>query len=936
MKNRPSNNLAGALRCLFVALLLLTSLAASAQELHTPRYFASRAENYVQANSWEAAKREIDEGLEHYPDDPDLRYLNGSYYYYAQGDLVQARYNLVRSIQENDQKYESKRLLVDVEENAQHYSSAICYINELLEFSPYDRDLWRRKIALYDRIGHKVEAEAALERLARIYPNDTVVRRSLSNRNRETWNERLQLTTLTETAGLLEKWLELDPSNLDYYIELAECYLKLGEFDKAIGTCNRGLARYPRNIDLVRKESMAMTEMGLYTRALEFVRQQGYQGALYNNLLYEAATDARLRDPYEVNGRLFATTGDREALEYLLNTAMTRGYYDDARVYLRESYKIYGRTARLLMKEYALERRFGNESTARRLLLELCRTNPQDEDLSEEYALMILEAARRELEQEQWADAYEHLQTATQILGSAHEAWPSAVAQQITALGHLNRLEEARELYGDVARLDPTNRERFASAYEEIAASRLRGLIELERYEEALAEAEALLTILPQSEAALRTCINMSQTLKRSDDFYRYANLGYLAFPDVPYFIVKHAVALQEQGLYPEALDLLRPRTEHDEYINPQLIAAYSGLSQEWAELLLKEHIPDIALKRIEAALFYDPKNTDLLYLKGLAHEQLKQFDLAYQYQHRYYEPSNAEQQEWYQHMRYLRYRSYRNRMDVSYTRAMYDTRSESLASTGHLYSIASVAYSRLTKSNTYTGQLSYKGIDGYHEDGEHESGGVGIEAMLQWEHTFNHRWSWLLSGSYSTKYFNKWGANITVSYAANRDWTPSLRLGYRRTPPTYLYLSDDLDREGEYYNYNLFLITPSLSKKWGDRIITSGAVDLIATKNSLFYNLTGKGKLFINDDNITSVSLLAGFGTFPELTFFEQTALHNRSRLNAMVGFDASCLLTYNCYVTIAGSWNTCYNPFRRSSDIIYDSFRNIYSFTVQLHVAF
>ena len=138
------------------------------EEVHNSLYYSERAQDLEDANSWEAAKREIDEGLRHYPDDPELLYLNGRYYYYANRDLQKARYNLVKALQESDHHWGARRVLIDVEDDSKHYSSAICYINELLEQQPYDRDLWRRKIALYNKMGNKVEAEAALERLSRI------------------------------------------------------------------------------------------------------------------------------------------------------------------------------------------------------------------------------------------------------------------------------------------------------------------------------------------------------------------------------------------------------------------------------------------------------------------------------------------------------------------------------------------------------------------------------------------------------------------------------------------------------------------------------------------------------------------------------------------------------------------------------------------------
>ena len=122
------------------------------------------AEGYINSGAWNSAKREIDAGLELFSDDPELRFLNGRYYYTID-DINEARYNMVRAVQANDQLFKAKRFLVDIEEKLGHYSSAICYINELLEFQPYDRDLWRRKIAFYRRMGNDIEADAALEAL---------------------------------------------------------------------------------------------------------------------------------------------------------------------------------------------------------------------------------------------------------------------------------------------------------------------------------------------------------------------------------------------------------------------------------------------------------------------------------------------------------------------------------------------------------------------------------------------------------------------------------------------------------------------------------------------------------------------------------------------------------------------------------------------------
>ena len=913
-----------------LCMMLAMAVPMNAQK-HLSRYYVSRAEGHIKSNAWNEAKREIDEGLNAYPDDPDLRYMNG-HYYYVMGHLAEARYNLVKAVQVNDQHFKAKRILVDVEDDSKHYSSAICYINELLEFQPYDRDLWRRKIGLYRKMNNDTAADAALERLSRIYPNDSTVISELNARRRIKADKVLQQNSLEEARVNLEHWIDTDPDNLDYYIELISVYQRMGEYERAIGTANRGLIHFPDNEQLKEKAVGIMSEAGLYVQAFRVARKYSPHGKAYRNLLEEMAVDARLRDPYDVHSRLYEETHDRDALNYLVNTSLTRGYYDDARYYLKEAMKRDGRTLPLLSKQYAMEKRLGNEREQLKLLKELYSMSPTDEELTCDYGEMMLTLANRSIMQEQWADAAKQIETALKVIAPNHDSWAAAVSKQMTCLGHLNRHDEAMRLYRQASAQSPLDGKRFASAYEELMGNRLKFLIDEDKYHEALHEAQTLLRDLPKSEVALRCCINMSQTLKQDDLFHDYARRGYEAYPDQPYFIVKQAVALQQQGRLPEALALLQPRKTDDTYYNPMLTSAFSGISQEWAMTLLKNRMPDLALQVADSALARHADDKELLYIKGLAYEQMKQYDKAYDYQRRAYEPSNAEQQTYYQHMRYLKFRGLKNRMDASYTTAMYDTRQDQMASRGHLYSVADISYSRVETRDTYTAQVSYKGIDGYDDGDSHEAGGVGLQFMAQWDHTFNHRWSGMVSASYSTRYFNKVGLNAQLSYAMNHGWTPSLRLGYRRTPETYLFLTSELATHDK---YNLYIVTPGIEKSW-ERIKANMTVDLTAMNAGLYYNVGLKGKLFINDDNISSVSLLTGFGSFPELSFFEQTALRNLSHTNAMVGFDAQYLLTENMYVGLAGNWNTCYNPVRTADGELKDAYKNIYSLTLQLHVAF
>ena len=907
------------------------------KEVHTSRYYASRADELENSNSWEAAKKVIDEGLEHYPDDPDLRYLNGRYYYYAQHDLQKARYNLTKALQLSDHHWKARRLLVDVEDDSKHYSSSVCYINELLEQQPYDRDLWRRKIALYRKMGNQVEADDALERLARIYPNDSIVKAELRNLQKDNWinNPYKDTSAITERITNIEEWISDEPNNPDYYMDLSDAYIKLGDYDKALGAARRGLAVAPGNHRLVQRAANLMSEQGLYTRVLQFLKENRVGGAEYNNAMREAVNDARLRDAYEISGRLYNSTGDKDALAYLLNTSLTRGYYDDALMYLNEAYKLEGRTTNLLLKEYELQKRMGNRGATQKLLEELFSKNPDDSDLQEEYVAMQLQLANIDAEQMDWEGAYNRLSNASKYLTPGSDMWASVMARRINFLGRTGKLDEARKLYGEASTDDPSRRERFAAAYEELIGAKIKSLIENERYEEALVEAELLLGTIPDSETALRTCINMSQTLKRNEQFYKYAQMGYDRYPDQPYFIIKQALALEQQKKYPAALALLNPKKPGDTYYNPQLVNPYSGVTQDYVAYLFNIHKPEIALEQLDSALVYDPDNRELLYLKGVAYEQLKDYKKAYQLQSRNYNPSNAEQGEWYEHMRYLRTRSLTNRFDISYTSAYFDTRADGLSSVGHLYSLASLAYTHIWKKTSLTIGGNYKGTDGYFEEGIHEDGGAGLEGWLELNQALPHGWTMTISGAYGTKEFNKYSGNLAFMASLRRGWSLGLKASYRLTAPLELYEKNE-GWTKNYKRYNLGMLGPRISKEW-DRVGLHLNVDFIALDVKNFYYNTGlKAKFFVNEDGVSSVSALVGVGSFPELTYFDQIVMNGISNMNASVGIDANYLITKNLILGVSGAWNTYYNPQFNEEGNAVDSYRNIYSVTGYLQVCF
>ena len=111
-------------------------------------------------------------------------------------------------------------------------------------------------------------------------------------------------------------------------------------------------------------------------------------------------------------GKFYETSKSDEALDYMLNTAVTRGYNDDALYYLAEAKRRRGEQTSLLYKEYLVYKRMGNTAKAYTLLSNLVKMNPEDADLADEFARNQLQQASELVSDGFYAEALPYLKGA--------------------------------------------------------------------------------------------------------------------------------------------------------------------------------------------------------------------------------------------------------------------------------------------------------------------------------------------------------------------------------------------------------------------------------------------------------------------------------------------------------------------------------------------
>ena len=934
-------------------------------DIHTPDYYEATVRNAFKRGDWNGGKRLLDEGLEHYPSVSGLNELAGRYYLHRQA-YDDARYHLVLAVRDNDGNVQAKQMLVDVEEKTKNYSSAICYVNELLQVNPYWKGLWRRKIALFRKQGNNTEADRLLKRICQIYPNDPTLKRDLAGRLEEQYLADRKKGDKTATIASLRELIEQNPQSEDYYLQLSNLLLQQGKRSDAIDIADRGVQNMPGSVALIMKKAGILAEENRYGEAMAFVKQcmkrnhSGRLASFYSSLQLDAARMEASQDPYVLYGKVYEKSKSEESLNYLLNTAMSRGYYEDALYYIGQARKRKGDTPDLLYKSYIINKRMGNERTANNLLARLYERTPHDSEVADALAQLRLEQSRRLMDDGAYADAlamlkfvrdnatdretresaYSRIYTcnvelrrydaADAALEEMHKNFPSRsdyVGKRADLLVHRGRIAQALAfLHDEIGKTsDEFVRYQYISTYEDIAAPYIKGLIANGATRKAYEASRALLAIYPASERGLQYAINTSAQLGYWGEFDRLVRLGRNTYPDDRFYLVKEASILHRNGAFADAVEMLR--LPLDDYTGDTLLVrAFSTNSADWATALIKAHEADSAIAVVDTALVFDRENRTLLYTKGLAFEAKHMYDSAYVYQ-KYYQPGYAEAAAFYRHLGSLQAHGFRNGINFEYLQGRF----------GELDQITAIATGeytrRLNDHNDMAIKMNYAGREGAVAGAnieEQTSGGTGVQIQGEWTHRFNEKWQATGAAAWANKYFPQWYFSAQVQRNLKNDWEAEVHANYRRIhsyQKKFIWKWDveDPENNGGGWAFNgwdhsyssLISVGAGASKTLGDFWFNS-KVDAYMMKSKFYFNLLAQAKYFPLGDGKTCFHVLGSIGSAPEVTMIDFAMPGTFNHLNTMVGIGGQYRLLKNVTIGVLGTWYTYYtqNQARQTLD--------------------
>ena len=911
------------------------------QRKDSPGEYTDKVGNLFSQHRWAKGKELLDQALEYYPDDAGLHYLAGRYWWNGK-DYDKARYHLVKACQINYHHVDAKTLLVNLEEITGNYSSAICYVNELLEVNPYWKGLWLRKVGLYKKMNNFEEANTLLRRLSQIYPNDASINSDYFDVLETTYQQARQSGDQNAAEEALGEIVRITPTDTDYQLAYANLLIRKGKLNDALDNLNAALNANPGNVALVKKATDILMESGRNGAALTLVRSQMAMNRsaeleqLYQMLLAESARMENEADVYQLYSRTYDADKSLEALQYLLNQSIKRGYFDDAIHYINEMRKKMGDSPRWYMLEYDVYTRMGRHDSASHSLNTGFKLYPDDYDLNlavcrlrnseaADYmaegaygqAISFLEFVRsssvdpelKALAVRRLSVCYKETNQPEKAVAMLRERLATDPEYQVTMdyaallVKQGNPEAALQALYASYAdATDSTARSLLANAFKETAYPYLKEKLQSGALTGLLPICDNILEMDPRDYWGLR------YALRAAEKPLDYALRGMEAYPGDLTFPIKVASIYAERGREEEALALLGPYLK-DFPADEDLQRVYCGISDAQAGKLIKAKEYDEAEKLLDAALKVRPADIALRYSRGLVFEKNRQWDSAYVYQ-RDYKPSLLEEKEFKSRMNALRARTLHNYVDVGADLLRF-------TNTIQLTAIGSVGYSHSEKKDEFSSRINFTSRDSEYDSELGmllSSGGRGLQFQSSWTHHFGSLISMTVGGSVGTLYFPRFSGDLTGTLHWSRDWDTDLGFSFR-------YLQDKAQ---------MYAGTVGAYRTWPN-IYTGAKISTGTVYGVWFVNGSARFRFYPIDGGRSYVEAQAGVGTAPEIDFlnyYQTSSAFNH--LNSFAAFTFSWSLTYNLSVQLSGTWNTFYD---QRATLYY---RNLLMAHVSLAIAF
>lgn len=898
------------------------------------------ANNEFNKGNWESGKQLINKGLAIDSKHSASHMLLGKYYLHFK-DYDRARYSLHKALEYNQNNVEAKQILINVEEQTHRYSSAIGYINELLEITPYWKGLWRKKIELYEKQGNKKEAARLRKRILAIYPDDSSLQDDYIYYASIHAREKAQEGNVDEAIRIYKDIINKQPNEVENYFYLINVYTQTGDLYNALIYTDRGLKTFPNNRDLILKKAGILAEQEKYSELLPFLLQEGMTDQ-YNYYLLQAAQAAKNQESAVLYNKILSRNpGNSEAFSHVFNDALSKHQYQEALSILNRYRQSSGNNKEVAVRELEVYQRMGNTSRADALILELFKQFPEDSDIRQAYVEIKMKEAKDKMRANQheraiedWNEvikygekdvrflaensmynAYLHLDKynkANSLLNQLIDQQPENIdlyLKRASIYYKQKQYNQALSSYERAIQLaEPRNTDQHLSGYADMMAKIIKSLNEEYKYDVSYRLVKRWLNQDPTNNLALHYGFNLAHLTGDHQAKIEYAERGHNLYPENAYFTIKIAELMSENpDEYNHVFQILNRELNKHPY-NEDLIDALTSLTSKYGRDLIKHKKSQKAITKIDTALYYAPDNKILKFTKGVAYEQLHQYDSAYYFQS-FHEPGLIEANSFKQHLQYLNLKSKSNQIGITHLRSRHGYNDA-------INTVSTMEYIRFEDNNTYVARTNYTG----------RPLGKGLQIQGEWSHVWNDKTHTTINAAWANRFFPRWNLNGSVfRYVDFADGMQfEVGLGYKK-----FY---EKEMEFNFESPAMYNMIVGASKTINNFRL-SAKFNSFLLNEAYLYNLSFDHRYFLSSPN-NYLMVVASIGTSPDVELLNYQLYDGFDILNTMVGSGFGHMLYENISIGVLGTW---YNYKVIESPILnHNNFNNLYNIHLQLHVAF
>lgn len=896
--------------------------------------YVTPANKKFEEGKWEEGQKIVQEGLKQHPKYSDLWMLSGKYHLHKK-DYKKSRYNLHKALEYNSENNEAKKLFVNVETKDKRYSSAIGYVNELLEVHPYLEELWQKKIRLYELQGNQQEANRLRKRLLQIYPDKKEIKDDYIYDLQMQAHQQQKDGNLDKAIKLHKEIIEHQPENIDNYISVINDYLKKGQNQSALDFSERGLKRFPENEDLINKKAGILSDLNRYNELLPFLQDKGLSEQ-YKYYLEEAGKNARASEPAQLYGKMFAQNPrHKAAFNYVFDDVLSKQQYEEALRLLKRHRKAVGDSKELKLRELNIYQKANNTGQEFPLIKNLFKEYPDDDDIRAQYVKVKTQEAKDNMANEQYQLAIEdwskvlkygdddHKSVAQNSTYNAYVALKdykkaSKILKKTSPFQNEDKLIKEAYLYYKQGYYDKAvnryeeavqtshsdHKEHYLIGYSEMLTKIVKDLNDNYKYDQSLNFVERWLKTDPENKQALQYGFNLANRIDDKKAKEHYAKSGNKAHPNDVFFIIKTTEIQEEkEGDYKKLYDRLFVHL-HDRPYHKDLINGFTAITKKYGKQLIQDQDSEIALEKIDTALAYAPQDKSLKYIKGRAYEKLHQYDSAYYYQS-FYEPGELEVKEFQHHIKYLNYKSNRNEIIFSHLR-------NRNGNSNGINSISSIEYNRLNPRSTFNGRINYAGREP----------GKGVQFLAGWTQLWSNRTATQINAGWANRFFPQLTVDGSIAHYTNLMGGLEFALGggYRKLEQR----KDSIkvgtqDMTNAFIKLNKELQSFSLNFKFDNFIL----------EHDWLYNASLEARYYFSTPK-DYIMAIGSVGTSPDVELINFQLYNGFSVLNSMVGLGFQHIVYKNIAVGVLGNW---YNYRTNNEDRDYG---NLYTLNFNLNVSF